>query len=70
MFLHNLCCLGCNSLNNQRWNWCLFSLFLFCLKKILLVLSLVPVLKQEFNELITETSQRNKHQKSSILLFQ
>ena len=26
MFLHNLCCLGCNSLKNQLWNWCLFCL--------------------------------------------
>ena len=24
MFLHNLCCLVCNSLNNQHWDWCLF----------------------------------------------
>ena len=26
MFLHNLCCLSCNSLNSQHWNWCLFCL--------------------------------------------
>ena len=24
MFLHNLRCLGCNSLSNQHWNWCSF----------------------------------------------
>ena len=25
-FLHNLHYLGCNGLNNQHWNWCLFWL--------------------------------------------
>ena len=33
MFLHNLCCLGCNSLRNQHWNWCLFCLFLLVLNR-------------------------------------
>ena len=35
----------------------------------LLVLSLVPVLKQQFNELINGTCQRNKNKKSNILFF-
>ena len=39
------------------------------LKKILLVLSLVPILKQQFNELINGTSLRNEHQKLNVLLF-
>ena len=33
------------------------------------VLSLVPVLKHQFNELINGTSQINKHQKSNIWFF-
>ena len=65
MFLHNLCCFGSNSLSNQHWNWCLFCLFLLVLEKILLVLSLVPVLnenalKQQFNELIKMKNQTNR----------
>ena len=35
MTLHNLRCPGCNSLNNQHLNWCLFCLQMHesCLKK-------------------------------------
>ena len=29
MFLHNLCCLNCDNLYNQHWNW-----YLFCLLQI------------------------------------
>ena len=53
VFLHNLRYLGCNSLNNQHWNWCLFYLRIYeslVTGKMFFVLSLVPVLKQQFNE--------------------
>ena len=33
IFLHNLCYLDCNNLNNQHWNWCLFRLFSLVFKK-------------------------------------
>ena len=34
------------------------------------VLSLVPVLKQQFNKLINERSQTNRDQKSNLLFLQ
>ena len=40
------------------------------LKKMLFMLSLVPVLKQEFNELINGKSQTNRDQKSNLLFLQ
>ena len=39
-------------------------------KKILFVLRLVPVLKQQFIELINEKSQTNRDQKSNLLFLQ
>ena len=33
MFLHNLCYLGCNSLSNQHWIWCIYWLVSLVLKK-------------------------------------
>ena len=33
LFSNNLCCLGCNDLSNQHWNWCLFYLFSLILEK-------------------------------------
>ena len=70
MFLHNFCCLGCNSLSNQHCIWCLFCLFsLVVKKKILLVLSLASVLIQLFNKLINEKSQTNKDQKSAYYFY-
>ena len=48
-----------------------YCLYFHCyLKKVLLVLSLVLVLKQQFNKLMNGKSQRNKHQKSNLLFFQ
>ena len=45
----------------------LFSLLLLVLaKKMLFVLSLVPPLKQQFNELINEKSQTNRDQKLNL----
>ena len=39
-------------------------------KKMLLVLSLVPVFKQQFNELINKKSQTNRDQKCNLLFLQ
>ena len=77
MFLRNLFYLGCNSLSNQHWNWCLYCLFSLLLKKkMLLILSLVQVLsaialKQRFNEysstaIINVKSQTDRYQKSNL----
>ena len=30
---HNFCYLGCSSLSNQHWDWCLFCLFSLVVKK-------------------------------------
>ena len=52
------------------------TISLFCLLwlvrklSLLLVLSLVLVLKRQFNELINGKGQRNKHQKSNLLFLQ
>ena len=47
-----------------------FIYFHWYLKKILLVLSLVPILKQPFNKLINGRSQTNRDQKSNLLFLQ
>ena len=44
--------------------------FYWYLKKMLLVLSLVPVLKQRFNKLINGRSQTNRDKKSNLLFLQ
>ena len=43
-------CVYFNNIYNQHWNWYLFCLF-----------SLVPLLKQQFNELISGKYQTNEH---------
>ena len=48
-----------NNVHSQHWNWYLFCLFSLVLKKMLLVLSLVLILNQRFNELITGKYQAN-----------
>ena len=47
-----------------------FVYFNWYLKKMLFVLSLVPVLKQQFNEPINRKSQANRDQKSNLLFLQ
>ena len=47
-----------------------FLCFYWYLKKMSFVLSLVPALKQQFNELINGKSQTNKDQKSNLLFLQ
>ena len=47
-----------------------FIYFHWYLKKILHVLSLVPILKQPFNKLINGRSQTNRDQKSNLLFLQ
>ena len=47
-----------------------FLCFNWYLKKDLFVLSLVPALKQQFNELINGKSQTNRDQKSNLLFLQ
>ena len=44
--------------------------FYWYLKKMLLVLSLVPVLKQRLNKLINGRSQTNRDKKSNLLFLQ
>ena len=71
MFLHNLCYLGCNSLNNQHCNWCLFYLQIhesLVLKKH--AIGLAPVLKQQSNELINGKRQANRYQKLNLLFLE
>ena len=46
-----------------------FFYFYWYFKKILLLLSLVSILKQQFHELINGKYEGNKHEKSNILLF-
>ena len=60
-----------NKFYNKRWNWYLFCLFsLVRKKKMLLVLRLVPAIKQQFDELINGKSQTNKDQKLYLLFSQ
>ena len=47
-----------------------FLCFYWYLKKDLFVLSLVPALKQQFNELINGKSQTNRDQKLNLLFLQ
>ena len=47
-----------------------FLCFYWYLKKMSFVLSLVPALKQQFNELINGKSQTNRDQKSNLLFLQ
>ena len=47
-----------------------FLCFYWYLKNMLFVLSLVPALKQQFNELINGKSQTNRDQKSNLLFLQ
>ena len=47
-----------------------FLCFYWYLKKMLLVLSLVPALRQQFNELINGKSQTNRGQKANLLFLQ
>ena len=48
----------------------IFFIFIGTQKKMLLVLSLVPVLKQRPNILVNEESQTNRDQKLNLLLLQ
>ena len=49
-FLHTVHCVIFDSFYNQHWYLCLFCLFSLALKKkMLFVLSLVPILEQQFN---------------------
>ena len=74
-FLHTVHCVVSNNLHNRHWNWHLFCLFALALKKMLLVLSLVLVLKQQFIKfsfikLINGRSQTNRDQKSNLFFQQ
>ena len=59
-FLHTVHCVIFNNFYNQRCNWYLFCLLSLLLKKMLLVLSSVPIVKQQFNN-INGKHHRNKH---------
>ena len=48
----------------------IFFIFIGKEKKMLLMLSLVPVIKQRFNKLINEKSQTNRDQKWKLLFLQ
>ena len=48
----------------------IFFIFIGKEKKMLLMLSLVPVIKQRFNKLINEKSQINRDQKWKLLFLQ
>ena len=73
MFLRNLYCLGCNNLNNQHWNRCLFCLFSFVFKKKMLLMIKNWVLKKVLIisiELTNGKSQTNIDQKLNLLFLQ
>ena len=50
-FVHTVHCVIFNNFYNQRCNWYLFCLLSLLLKKMLLVLSSVPIVKQQFNNI-------------------
>ena len=69
-FLHTLHCVIFGNFYNKHWNCCLFCLFSLIFKKnMMLVIYLIPILKQQFIEFINGRSQRSECQKSNLLLF-